>query len=213
MSTELLIGDEPRRKQGGIWAYVSPSRLSKWLSCPLAYKLAYIDGYRPPTNANLFLGKAVHAGLQVAYRHRHLGVTLEPADVSRRMLESWAMLVDEENMKFSSTADEQTIQRQATDLVTAYLNVVPKDEKPLGVEVSVEMPLIDPATGKNLGIPMLGIMDLILDGQDGPVIADFKTSSRSSEPLDIVHEIQLTSYSYLFRQVSDRTKPGWRSVR
>ena len=116
------------------------------------------------------------------------------------------MLVDEENMKFSSTADEQTIQRQATDLVTAYLNVAPKDEKPLGVEVSVEMPLIDPATGENLGIPMLGIMDLILDGQDGPVIADFKTSSRSSEPLDIVHEIQLTSYSYLFRQVSDRTE-------
>ena len=48
MSTDLLIGEEPRRKQGGIWAYVSPSRLSKWLSCPLAYRLAYIDGHRPP---------------------------------------------------------------------------------------------------------------------------------------------------------------------
>ena len=27
------------------------------------------------------------------------------------------------DMKFASTADEQSLQRQATDLVTAYLNV------------------------------------------------------------------------------------------
>jgi hypothetical protein len=113
------------------------------------------------------------------------------------MLESWAKTVDEENMKFASTADEQSLQRQATDLVTAYLNVVPKDEKPLAVEATVEMPLIDPATGENLGIPMLGVMDLILDAHEGPIIADFKTSSRSSEPLEITHEIQLTSYASL----------------
>ncbi|MGO8683150.1 MAG: RecB family exonuclease [Thermoleophilia bacterium] len=165
-------------------------------------------GHRPPTNANLFLGKAVHAGLQVVYRHRHLGITLEAADVCRRLLESWATLVDEEDMKFASTADEQSLQRQATDLVTAYLNVAPKDEKPLAVEVSVEMPLIDPATGENLGIPMLGVMDLILDAQKGPTIIDFKTSSRSSEPLEITHEIQLTSYAYLFRQVSEQSEAG-----
>jgi hypothetical protein len=208
VSTDLLIGDERRKGQGGIWAYVSPSRLSKWLSCPLAFKLQYVDGHRPPTTPSLFLGKVVHAGLQVLYRHRHLGITLDAADVCRRTLESWARLVDEENTRFDSPAEEQALQKQAIDLVTAYLGYAPKDEKPLAVEAAVEMPLIDPATGENLGIPMLGVMDLILDSQEGPIVADFKTSSRSSEPLEITHEIQLSSYAYLFRQVSDQTEAG-----
>ena len=208
MSTELLIGNEVRRGQGGIWAYVSPSRLSCWLTCPLKWKLQYVDGLRPPTNTNLFLGKVTHAGLAVFNRHRHSGVTLDAGDVCRRMVESWGPMVDEENMKFDTPADEMALQKQAADLVTAYLGYVPKDEKPVAVEVTVEMPLIDPATGENLGIPMLGIMDLILDGETGPTIIDFKTSSRSSEPLEIVHEIQLSSYAYLFRQVSEREEAG-----
>jgi putative RecB family exonuclease len=208
VSTELLIDDQPRGRQGGIWAYVSPSRLSKWLSCPLAFRLQYVDGHRPPTTPSLFLGKTVHAALQVFYRHRHLGITLDAADVCCRALESWARLVDEANMKFDSPAEEQAIQKQGADLVMAYLGCVPKDEKPLAVEAAVEMPLIDPATGEDLGIPLLGIMDLVLDDQAGPIIVDFKTTSRSSEASEITHEIQLSSYAYLFREVSDRPEAG-----
>ena len=85
---------------------------------------------------------------------------------------------------------------------------VPKDEEPLAVEVPAEAPLVDPATGEDLGVPLLGVMDLVLDGPQGPVIADFKTTSRSSEPLEITHEIQLTAYAYLFRQASQRQEAG-----
>jgi hypothetical protein len=35
---------------------------------------------------------------------------------------------------------------------------------------------------------------------------DFKTSARSSAPLDIAHEVQLSCYAYAFRQVFDRTE-------
>ena len=62
--------------------------------------------------------------------------------------------------------------------------------------------------GEDLGLPLVGIVDLILDGRDGPVITDFKTSARSSEPLEIVHEIQLSSYAYLFRHVEQRQEAG-----
>ena len=63
----------------------------------------------------------VHAGLEAFYRHRHLGVTLEPADVCRRMLEAWGPTIDAENMTFESAEAEQALQQQAADLVTAYL--------------------------------------------------------------------------------------------
>ena len=51
-------------------------------------------------------------------------------------------------------------------------------------------------------------MDLVLDYEAGPLICDFKTSARSSEPMEIAHEIQLSSYAYLFRQVNPWPEAG-----
>ena len=147
--------------------------------------------------------------LEALYRHRQLGVALDVADLSRRLLESWAEMIDQEGMKFESVADEQAMQKQAVDLVGAYLKAVPADApRPLAVEAALEAPLVDPTTGENLGIPLVGIVDLILDGHQGPTVIDFKTSARSAEPLEITHEIQLSSYSYLFRHVEQRQEAG-----
>jgi hypothetical protein len=68
--------------------------------------------------------------------------------------------------------------------------------------------LVDLVTGEDLGIPLVGIMDLVLDSEAGPVIADFKSSAKSAEPLEITHEIQLTSYAYLFRHCAQRQEAG-----
>ena len=38
MSTDLFTRDGLGSGQGGVWAYVSASRLAKWLFCPLAFK-------------------------------------------------------------------------------------------------------------------------------------------------------------------------------
>jgi hypothetical protein len=68
--------------------------------------------------------------------------------------------------------------------------------------------LVDPGTGEDLGIPLLGIADLILDGDEGADIVDFKTSSRSAPPFEISHEVQLTSYAYLFRRTTGQEEVG-----
>ena len=72
----------------------------------------------------------------------------------------------------------------------------------------MEAPLIDPVTGEDLGLPLLGIVDLVAEQDDGPVIVDFKTASRQSAAPEIVHEIQLTSYAYLFRQLTGQKEAG-----
>ena len=54
----------------------------------------------------------------------------------------------------------------------------------------------------------IGIVDLILDGHEGSTVVDFKTSSRSAEPLEIIHEVQLSSYAFLFRHVEQRQEAG-----
>jgi putative RecB family exonuclease len=208
MSTGLLGFEEVQERQGGVWEYLSPSRLNCWLSCPLKWKLRYLEGIRTPTTPALFVGKACHAGLECYYRHRQLGVTLDANDVERRMLESWAALVDEEKMDFDSPDHEQELRTQAMSLVSAYLAYAPCNEYPLAVEVAAEAPLVDPTTGENLGIPLVGIIDLVLNYEQGPLITDFKTAARSSEPMEISHEIQLSSYAWLHRQITGQRENG-----
>ena len=95
-------------------------------------------------------------------------------------------------MVFDSPEAEMAMMRQVDDLVRVYLQTAPKDEKPLAVEVAVESPLVDPFTGEDLGIPLVGVLDLVLDSDAGPIITDFKTAARSSEPMEISHEMCVT---------------------
>jgi putative RecB family exonuclease len=209
MSAGLLGFMDVQERQGGIDSYISPSRLNCWLSCPLKFYFNYVEGIRSPTTPSLFLGHVVHGAMETLYRHRQLGVTLAADEVTRRMLDGWAQAVDEEEMAFSDTAEEQALQKQATDLVTAYIGQMPSDEpKPLAVEVAAEAPLIDPVTGENLGLPMVGVIDLVLDDPDGPLVCDFKTSAKGGEPLATAHEIQLTSYSLLYRHSQGHDEGG-----
>ena len=85
MIAQLLQTPTTANRRGGLREYISPSRLNLWLKCPLAFKLRYVDRVQTPTSASLFLGKIVHAGLEILYRHRQLGVLLSLEDVVQRM--------------------------------------------------------------------------------------------------------------------------------
>jgi len=209
MSIDMLTHKAPAERQGGVFVYVSPSRLNCWLGCTLKFKFKYIDGIVTPTTPSLFVGKCCHRALETFYRHRMLGVTLEAGDVVRRLEASWDQTVEDQGMKFASAADEQTLRSQVAGLVRTYLAQLPADEpQPLAVEASMETPLVDPATGEDLGIPLLGIADLVLEDAAGPVIIDFKTSARSGPPFEITHEVQLSSYAYLYRRLTGRQESG-----
>jgi len=110
---------------------------------------------------------------------------------------------------FASTADDNAAHQQTTSLVAAYLRAVPTDEpRPLAVEAAVEAPLVDPVSGEDLGMPLVGVIDLVLEEAAGPLVADFKTAARSSAALEITHEIQLSSYSYLLWHSLQRQEAG-----
>jgi hypothetical protein len=124
-------------------------------------------------------------------------------------LQSWESLAAEEQMEFSSTAEITSLQQDAQSLVSAYLAQLPASEPPpLLVETSLETPLIDPFTGEDFGIPLVGIVDLVIPDSGGPVICDFKTASKSNQPHEIMHEVQLTAYSLLYRGVSQTIESG-----
>ena len=209
MIAQLLQTPTTANRRGGLREYISPSRLNLWLKCPLAFKLRYVDRVQTPTSASLFLGKIVHAGLEILYRHRQLGVLLSLEDVVQRMHAGWDESVEQEAMLFESAIQEDAMKRQAADLIAVYLERTGDDDEILlNVETTLQEPLIDPFSGQELGIPLLGVLDLILDEHEGPVICDFKTAARSAAPFEVTHEIQLSCYSYLFRRASGREEGG-----
>ena len=203
MITATATSAPEAQRPSGVRDYISPSRLTLWLKCPLAFKIRYVDGVITPTSPAAFVGKVVHTALETHYRHRQLGLTMPVDSLLRQLIDRWEQSAAEEGVGFSSVAAEATCRRQATELVALYVTQLPVDEpRPLAVEVTLETPLADPVTGEHLGISLLGIMDLVLPHSDGPVIADFKTAARSSATLEIVHEIQLSCYAYLFRRTT-----------
>jgi hypothetical protein len=197
----------PPPPKGGVRDYISPSRLNLWLKCPLAFKFRYVDGIESPPSPGLFVGRVVHAGLESWYRHRQLGIPLDATDLGRRLDAWWEHAAAEEQVEFASVTEEAGCRRQAIELVRTYLHEVADNEPlPLAVERALEAPLIDPVSGENLGLPLVGVMDLVLPAPDGPVITDFKTAARGGELLETAHEIQLSSYSYLHRHVTQTTE-------
>jgi hypothetical protein len=193
--------------KGGVEDYISPSRLNLWLKCPLAFKFRYVDGIETPPSPGLFVGRVVHAGLESWYRHRQLGIPLDAAELCRRLDAWWEHAAGGEQVDFASVTEEAGCRRQAIDLVRTYLHQVADIEPPpLAVERAVEAPLVDPVSGENLGLPLVGVIDLVLPAPAGPVIADFKTAARGGELIETAHEIQLSSYSYLHRHVTQTTE-------
>ena len=203
MSTSILARGELEGRKGGIWDYVSPSRINLWLKCPLAFRLRYVEGIRSAPSPAQFVGKTVHRALEIYYRNRQQNVRLPAAEIGEHLLAQWDASVAMDGVRFASSAVEGVARQQSLDLVLVYLAQLPDDEpRPLAIETALEAPLLDPVTGKNLGVPLVGVIDLVLPGADGAIIADFKTTSRGGELPELTHELQLSSYSYLFRQSS-----------
>jgi hypothetical protein len=209
MSVTIAEQDRPPpTSTGGVWDYISASRLNLWLKCGLAFKRRYIEGIRTPPTPSLFLGKRVHNGLEYFYRHKQLGIRLDAEQVASRIDATWEQAADEEGIQFASSGDEAHLNSQTVSLVEAYLNQIPVDEPPpLAMETSLEAPLVDPGSGEDLGIPLPGIVDLALDDR-GSVICDFKTAASSTTPTEMQHEIQLGCYAFLYRAMAGPKEAG-----
>lgn len=195
---------EHEQQTGLVWDYVSPSRLSLWLKCPLAFRKRYIDGEQVSPSPALFIGKVVHVIIAHIYRQRSAGQICTTEELPMIVADAWNMTMEAEPCYFCDDVEEEKARYQILDLVSAYLTSIPiQDEVPVVIEERYAVPLIDPSTGEDVGIPLVGIVDLILQEECGHVIVDFKTSATSSL-CALQHELQLTSYAYLFRTATEQ---------
>jgi len=93
---------------------------------------------------------------------------------------TWEEVALAEQVAFETVADEAEARKQVQALLTAYLSAAPSDDPlPAAVETRLTAPLVDPLSGANLGVPLLGIVDLVLEERTGPLIVGFKRPARA----------------------------------
>jgi hypothetical protein len=165
--------------------------------------MRYIENCQTSPTPALFVGKVVHSVLTRLYRHRLAGQICTTDDLPRLVADAWRRTLETDPCYFVYDTKEKKCLYQVFGLVTAYLTSIPlQEERPSAIEKHYEVPLLDPITGEDLGIPLVGIVDLVLHERgDSSVLIDFKTSSTSS-PRELQHEIQLTAYAYLHREAT-----------
>jgi hypothetical protein len=195
-----FMQQEQEHTSGQARDYISASRLSLWAKCPHAFAKRYIEGILSPPSPAQFVGRVVHNVIGYAYRLRSVGEICPVECLPQFIADAWKLAAEMEPCYFDDDVQEEKSRYQVLDLVTAYLNATPiQNEVPVAVERKFEVPLITPS-GEDLGIPLVGIVDLILREGNDNVIIDFKTSSTASIS-DLAHELQMTAYAYLVREV------------
>jgi CRISPR/Cas system-associated exonuclease Cas4 (RecB family) len=193
---------QPGRTIEELTSTVSASRLSTWLQCRLKFHLRYVAGVVKPPSAALHVGKTVHAVLQQWSLARWRGAPLDDAAIGAVFEAAWAQ--PEGAAMVWNGEEETSVKGNALAVIQCYLREtpIPVDEKPEGVEVSVEIDLA------SHGLPVLvGVLDLV---RAGGRIVDYKTTGRTPDPKMVLHttEVQTTGYALLYREATGQRETG-----
>jgi len=179
---------------------VSASRLSCWFQCRLKFYFRYVLKLTKPPTPALHLGSVVHLVLQSWNMARW---KREPfnVEVYRSVFDAgWQDQPEPINWDGEEDAQRST----AWNMLERYFIETPikSNELPEAVEVPVEADLT------SHGLPVLrGVLDLV---RAGGTIVDFKSSARTPNAEDATHqnEIQLNSYSVLYREATGKRESG-----
>ena len=180
---------------------VSPSRLKTWLTCPLRWAAVYLEGKPIQVTPAMAFGSAIHKALEAHHRSKWLG------EVQEDLLEVFDSALTGETDPDQHTGprprvppqlsekERDTMRDQARELLSTYVDRYEAEEVS-AAEMRLEAPLLDPDTGDDLGVDLVGIVDLVTT--EGALV-DVKTSARATSELQAVlsHALQVDTYRYL----------------
>ncbi|MCJ7670491.1 MAG: PD-(D/E)XK nuclease family protein [Acidimicrobiia bacterium] len=154
---------------------LSPSSISSFKECPLAYKFSYLDRLPEPPSPAASKGTLVHRALELMMCRPPTDRTIDAAlaDLDRARTE----LADDPEFSDLELSDEERAQfhAEAAELVQRYFELEdPTTVQPIGLELKLQADL-----GK---VRIRGIIDrLELDADGELVVTDYKTGRVPSE--------------------------------
>jgi hypothetical protein len=190
-------------KTNEVQTTVSATKINTWLGCRLRYYFKYVLRLKTPKTAALYVGHTVHAVLKQWNQARWRKQDLTIEQLHQAFDKAWVTDQQQEKVVWQ-VEEEASEKKQGWALLQTYFakSPIPKDERPEGVEVTVEADL------SSYGLPkLLGVLDLV---RAKGVIVDFKTVGQTPKDEKAIHsnEVQLSIYSLLYREATGRTEGG-----
>jgi putative RecB family exonuclease len=167
--------------------HLSYSQVSTYLTCPLRYKLHYVDLIPPAfTSASLTFGSAIHEAVAAYYQSRLEGDPIRPDQMLDVYRDTWR---NAEGVKFFNGDNEESLLAKAQQLISVFHEQVDPHVTVVGVEEFFEFQVE--------GVPPFqGFIDLIEESPDGAVtVADLKTAAKKMADNAVHSNLQLTAYS------------------
>ncbi len=155
---------------------LSPSKVSAFTSCPLAFRFSQIERRPEPPSPPAVKGTLVHAALERLFWHHPAGERT-PAVAAHELERAWEDLQHDEEVVELALSDEAAAAflHDAGHLVENYFLLEdPNEPRTVGVELGVETKLD--------GLRLRGIIDRLDVLPDGRlIVVDYKTGRTPSE--------------------------------
>jgi len=173
---------------------LSPSRVEKFTSCPLAFRFASIEKLPEAPSIPATKGSLVHRALELAYTHAALERT--PALFHATLAAATDEFRDAPEFVALDLSAEQVeeFDRDCTELVENYLRMEdPTTIHPIGIELRLDAPVES--------LSLRGIIDRLELRDGGLVVTDYKTGRAPSVNWEQKSLAGVHFYSFLCEEV------------
>ena len=182
--------------------HVSYSQIRSYLMCPMKFWHNYTAKTEPSHRPlALVLGSAIHEALAAYYSHlQGTGQKITEAE----LLDVFRDRIDSELDRPIPIKLPDEDGGAMLDQGVAMLRMFwAKADTPtvLAVEQAFSVPLYDPQTGDVFTAPLIGAMDLIVQGSERPMVVEHKTSSKRYATWQLELETQPSVYKYACQQI------------
>jgi len=161
--------------------HLSYSRISRYLLCPDQYRFHYVERLRPRlTPASLVFGQVIHQSLTWFFQGG--------GDPVEFFVQRWNEVRDTQ-LKYAYRESWEKLLEKGQGLLELFIqNEAPR----LGRIVASEKPFEISIT--SLGLPVVGVIDLLAEMEGVLTVVDFKTSASAYADHEVVLSDQLTAY-------------------
>jgi putative RecB family exonuclease len=174
------------------WSF---SAINQYLRCPLQYYFQRILRLPTPTvGSGLVLGGAVHEALahyHTKLKQRRVASILQ---IQRVFAQAWKSREADQQIQYKRGETRVSQLAVGIGLLETYLKS-PPPENILEIERELIVPLVN-SQGEYLETPLVAIIDLITDTDDGLKIHELKTSGRSYGQFEVDTSLQASCYAH-----------------
>jgi putative RecB family exonuclease len=173
------------------WSY---SALRQYLECPLRYFFQRILNLPQASQAaNLVVGSSVHAALAEYHRSIQQEEATDTGKLHRIVAKTWNERNETATISFKPGETKEDGIARAVSLLETYLKE-PPPENIVGIEQELYATVTN-SRGEMLPTPLMAVLDLVSEIDDGITVTEFKTSARTYSDFEAESSLQPTCYA------------------